>query len=58
MSEKIEAGDVVTLKSGGPRMTVCKVDQDGLADVVWFPSDDSPTIEMAHINVKILEKVK
>lgn len=31
----MKTGDVVVLKSGGPSMTVKKV-EDGLAAVVWF----------------------
>lgn len=58
MSEKIEAGDVVELKSGGPRMTVCEVDGDGMADVIWFPLESSPAPEEGQFNVKILEKVR
>lgn len=29
-------GDVVTLNSGGPEMTVTSVDSDGYVNVVWF----------------------
>ena len=29
-------GDVVILKSGGPKMTVQKVREDKLVDCVWF----------------------
>ncbi|MCK4413806.1 MAG: DUF2158 domain-containing protein [Candidatus Eisenbacteria sp.] len=32
MAEEIKAGDVVQLKSGGPRMTVEWVDKDRLTD--------------------------
>jgi uncharacterized protein YodC (DUF2158 family) len=32
----IEVGDVVRLKSGGPRMTVAIIDSPQTAQVVWF----------------------
>jgi uncharacterized protein YodC (DUF2158 family) len=31
----MKPGDIVVLKSGGPRMTVKKV-EDGLVSVIWF----------------------
>lgn len=39
--KKIEAGDVVTLKSGGPTMTVCRIVTDDEDEAVsaycsWF----------------------
>ena len=36
MSTEFEAGDVVTLKSGGPRMTVMCLEPGGLLFVSWF----------------------
>jgi uncharacterized protein YodC (DUF2158 family) len=35
----IKAGDVVMLKSGGPRMTVEAIDKDGVL-CVWFDQND------------------
>lgn len=38
MSDKLKAGDVVCLKSGGPRMTINKFrnNNDNEADCSWF----------------------
>ena len=36
MSEQFEAGDVVQLKSGGERMTIEAIDEDGYVSCVWF----------------------
>lgn len=35
---QISAGDTVTLKSGGPAMTVTKITKDGEVVCVWFPT--------------------
>lgn len=40
MKEKIELGDVVQLKSGGPKMTVEKIDEDGKLTCVWFDKNE------------------
>lgn len=34
-----EIGDIVTLKSGGPKMTVWAVREDSVIDVEWFAGD-------------------
>jgi uncharacterized protein YodC (DUF2158 family) len=36
VSEKLKASDVVHLVTGGPRMTVEKVDEDNIVRCVWF----------------------
>jgi uncharacterized protein YodC (DUF2158 family) len=38
MSNAINEGDIVHLKSGGPRMTVQELDGDG-AYCIWFDGD-------------------
>jgi uncharacterized protein YodC (DUF2158 family) len=39
VSEKLQVGDVVRLKSGGPTMTVTGLDEYGQAHVSWFDTD-------------------
>jgi uncharacterized protein YodC (DUF2158 family) len=34
-----KVGEIVTLKSGGPRMTVEFVRDDGVIDCLWFLAD-------------------
>jgi len=42
MSAEIKIGDVVTLISGGPKMTVGEVDsEDKTADCYWFSSHEN-----------------
>lgn len=36
MADSFKAGDLVQLKSGGPKMTVERVDRDGGVYAVWF----------------------
>lgn len=39
---QFKLGDVVRLKSGGPKMTVAEVTNDGYIDCEWF-ADEGPT---------------
>lgn len=36
MSDALKVGDVVKLKSGGEKMTIESIDEDGDAICVWF----------------------
>ena len=36
MSDTFEIGDVVQLKSGGPKLTVAKIESDGRVYCYWF----------------------
>jgi uncharacterized protein YodC (DUF2158 family) len=36
MNSEIQVGDVVVLKSGGPKMTVVGVYESKVADVIWM----------------------
>ena len=38
MAQAFEAGDIVQLKSGGPRMTLTSVDDRGYVRTAWFGS--------------------
>ena len=37
---KFKVGDVVELKSGGPRMTVERVEEEGTTHCIWFVSNE------------------
>jgi uncharacterized protein YodC (DUF2158 family) len=37
---KFKVGDVVELKSGGPRMTVQSVEEDGTTRCLWFVANE------------------
>lgn len=39
--EKFKPGDVVSLRSGGPRMTIAKVDAESVF-CEWFTDDQQP----------------
>lgn len=39
MNANLQVGDVVQLKSGGPKMTVTGFDEYGQAQVSWFDKD-------------------
>lgn len=41
MAEDLEEGDVVQLKSGGPRMTVTEVQENGQVCCAWFEDDET-----------------
>lgn len=36
MSDQFEVGDVVKLKSGGEKMTIEEIEDDGYVSCVWF----------------------
>jgi uncharacterized protein YodC (DUF2158 family) len=48
------AGDVVQLKSGGPKMTVSSEEQYGMTYCVWFEGSKQ---QGANFNVETLKKV-
>lgn len=49
-------GDRVTLKSGGPNMTVTSVGQNGTVQCTWFPKMDSDTPSQSYFPVEALKK--
>ena len=54
MSEQISVGDVVMLKSGGPKMTVSNIDKYGYEDRLsaacdWFTQEKAPWKKEADI---------
>lgn len=54
MSERFQVGDVVRLKSGGPKMTVSMIDNDGLVHVKWF--DGEVKVQQNYFASAALEK--
>ncbi|WP_363321924.1 DUF2158 domain-containing protein [Phreatobacter sp.] len=42
MSMPFQVGDLVRLRSGGPTMTVERVDEDGTVQCLWFPTPGKP----------------
>ena len=53
MTAEIKAGDIVTLKSGGPKMTVAWVD-DGQANCEWFDTKPETQSKIFDLNVLAL----
>jgi uncharacterized protein YodC (DUF2158 family) len=54
---RVKAGDVVRLKSGGPKMTVVEVDVDGrVAICTWFDADGK--LQGDRFPVEILRKAE
>lgn len=51
MNERFELGDVVTLKSGGQRMTVEEVDGDDIS-CVWFDGATKKIDQFTPITLK------
>ena len=41
MTDQIKVGDVVQLKSGGPKMTVASIDEKGRAWCSWFVNGEN-----------------
>lgn len=60
MEAKIQVGDVVQLKSGGPRMTVQHVGNEGSARCAWFGDyrGETEKISEAHFAVAALQRVQ
>lgn len=50
----LKTGDVVRLKSGGPRMTVDSVEGNAVVGVTWFPSHSE--MKEARFQSETLEK--
>lgn len=55
MADSLEVGDVVQLKSGGPRMTVSEVKSSDKIGCVWFEGDDK---KASYFPSETLEKVE
>ena len=53
-SEEFKAGDVVRLKSGGPKMTVVEVRNDGWISCLWF---EGSTVYEYNFRLFVLTKV-
>lgn len=51
-----EIGDVVRLKSGGPRMTVTQVRGDSAIECSWYTSVDAGDLAVAVIHAAALVK--
>ena len=54
---KLQIGDVVALKSGGPKMTVSALDGDDDCDCIWFNNHDLnsesfPAASLEKIDIK------
>lgn len=54
MEVKVEVGDVVRLKSGGPMMTVRGV-KDSVIDCVWFDTDNNYHVNKFNIRTLVSE---
>ena len=52
MAARFKVGDVVVLKSGGPKMTVDSISPDGGIWATWFAGAKH---ERAHFSVETLE---
>lgn len=55
MSDQLEAGDVVKLKSGGEKMTIEEIDGDGYISCVWF---EGSQIQRGRFAAATLQKYK
>lgn len=53
VSDTFHSGDVVTLKSGGPNMTVDHVNEDGSIMCMWF--DDNNNLQSASLKTDMLD---
>jgi uncharacterized protein YodC (DUF2158 family) len=55
--EELKVGDVVQLRSGGPKMTVANANQPGKAFCIWFASDNAVQYESAQFDCLVLRKL-
>lgn len=51
---ELQIGDVVKLKSGGPWMTVYKIEGDDVS-CIWFPNDNDAVSRSFNKNVLLKE---
>jgi len=56
--ESIKVGMVVQLKSGGPKMTVSKLRQDGKLDCDWFAGTNIQSEAFISEVLKIVDETK
>lgn len=55
MSETFSPGDIVVLKSGGPKMTVNSVNEYGV-HCQWFPPGDHANLKVETFNADSLKR--
>lgn len=53
-NEEVKVGDVVELKSGGPRMTVNSIGKDKSGHCKWFVTGD--TVQADHFAMEALKR--
>ncbi len=51
---ELQIGDVVKLKSGGPWMTVYKIEGDAIS-CIWFPNDNDAVSRSFHKDILLKE---
>ncbi|MCY4319004.1 MAG: DUF2158 domain-containing protein [Alphaproteobacteria bacterium] len=55
MEPQIKPGDVVRLKSGGPEMTISKIDDNKIAYCTWFVNLEGPHTSSFRLHMLSLE---
>ena len=58
MGQTLGIGDVVTLNSGGPRMTVCKVDGEGAVHCIYFSEKPGAVLRARFEEPDVLSQVQ
>lgn len=51
-----QIGDVIELKSGGPKMTVSAISESGVLECTWFNSENM--IQTGHFNKALVQIYK
>jgi uncharacterized protein YodC (DUF2158 family) len=54
--EQFKVGDVVQLKSGGPKMTVSELESDNRVFCIWFSGNDRKSDTFIAQALKLYEK--